>query len=113
MNKAFVTIILATLSISVYAGNAYTPGELNQMINSGNYPKQGPVSNTTTKPMSFSTCKIATENVMSQIRDYYPVETIVNTSTMQMVKAWTNDGAITVTCSAPDQKFVFTQAPYR
>lgn len=96
-----------------YAERTYTPSELNHMVDSGQYPEQGSVSNTETKSILFGDCLNAVESIMSQIRDLYPVETIVDTSLVYMVKAWTNDGAITATCSKSDQKMVLAVAPYR
>ena len=111
--KLLVTIILFIVCISAVAEKTYTPSELNRMVDSGQYPEQGPVSNTETKSISFDGCILAVENIMAQIRDFYPVEIIVDTSLIHMVKAWTNDGAITATCSKSDKKMVLTVAPYR
>lgn len=113
MKKLFVMIILMMLIISAYAEKTYTPSQLNRMVNSGQYPEQKPVSNTQTRSISFAACKIAVENIMSQLRGLYPVETIVDTGLVYMVKAWTNDGATTATCSKSDKKMVLTVAPYR
>ncbi len=113
MKKLMTTIILVTMILSAYAEETYTPSELNRMVDSGQYPEQGPVSNTETKSISFGDCIVAVESIMSQIRDLYPVDTIVDTGLVYMVKAWTNDGAITATCSKSDQKMVITEAPYR
>lgn len=111
--KLLATIILFMVCISAFAGKTYTPSELNRMVDNGQYPEQGPVSTTETKSILFSDCILAVEDIMSQIRDFYPVETIVNTGLIYMVKAWTNDGAITATCSKSDKKMVLTVAPYR
>ena len=111
--KLLATIILVTVCISAYAKKTYTPSEINRMVDSGQYPEQGPVSNTETKSISFGDCIISVESIMSQIRDHYPVQPIVDTDLVYMVKAWTNDGAITATCSKSDKKMVMTVAPYR
>ena len=111
--KLLATIILFMVCISAFAEKTYTPGELNRMVDNGQYPEQGPVSNTETKSISFSDCILAVEDIMSQIRDLYPAETIVDTGLVYMVKAWTNDGAITATCSKSDKEMVLTVAPYR
>lgn len=113
MKKAIIAITLAALSASAYAEQTYTPNQLNRMINSGQYPEQGPVNNSQTESMSFSGCKDSVEKVMSQLRGAYPVKTIVNTGFLFSVKAWTNDGVITASCSKPDRKRVLTQAPYK
>lgn len=90
----------------------YKPNQLNRMINSGQYPNQGPVNNTQTKAMSFSACKVAVDNTLSPIRGSYPVKIIVNTRVLYMAKAWTNDGVVMASCSEPDRKMVMTQASY-
>jgi len=113
MRKLLLTIGIITLSLNVIAGGDYSKSQLNNMVNRGEYPKQGPVNDTQTRSMSFSSCKVSVENIMSQVRGEYPVRTIVNSGTIYMVKAWTNDGAITATCSKSDQKMVLTQASYR
>ena len=112
MNKFVVGICLAVLTTSAYAQKTYTPSQLNRMVASGQYPEQGPVSDTQTRQMSFSECKVAVERIMAQLRDLYPVETIVDTGQLYMVKAWTNDGAVTATCSDLDRKMVLTTAQY-
>lgn len=111
MHKLFISILIVTTSFVVHANKTYTPSQLNQMISSGNYPSQGSV-NTTTRQMEFSSCVNAVDNIMSQIRDMYPVKTITNTKVLYMVKAWTNDGAITASCSEPDGKMILTKASY-
>ena len=104
---------MVAMAATAYAEKTYTKSQINRMVNSGQYPAQNPVNNTQTKSMSFSACKVAVENIMSQIRDSYPVRTIVNTGILYTVKAWANDGAITASCSEPDRKMILTQASYR
>ncbi len=114
MKKIHISIAMIMISYSAFAGGiTYTPQELNNMVNSGQYPEQGAVANTQTRDLSYSACKIAIESVMSQLRGTYPVKTIVNTSMLYIVKAWANDGAITASCSQPDRKMVLTRALYR
>ena len=113
MRKLLLTITVIALSSNAISDSVYSKSQLNSMVSRGEYPEQGPVNNTQTKSMSFSTCKVAVENVMSQLRGEYPVRTVVNSGIMYMVKAWTNDGAVTATCSEPDRKMVLTQASYR
>ena len=112
MKKLIITALLTAIATTAYAQKTYTPSQLNRMVNGGQYPDQGPVS-TQTKAMSFSACKLTAESIMSQIRGSYPVRTIVDTGILYTVKAWANDGAITVSCSEPDRKMVLTQASYR
>ena len=113
MKKTFTLIILVMVSLPAVAGKSYTQQQLNRMVNSNQYPDQGAIVKTQTKPMSFANCQIAVENVMSQLRGSYPVKTIINTSILQTVKAWTNDGVITASCSQPDKKMVLTQSSYK
>lgn len=112
MRKLLLTIALAALSSGVWAGSVYTKGQLNNMVSRGEYPAQGPVTNTQTRQLSFPDCKVTVESVMSALRGEYPVRTVVDTSIIYMVKAWTNDGAVIATCSKPDRKLVLTQASY-
>ena len=113
MKNLLVMIILVTLSMSTYAEKTYTPSQLNRMVDNVRYPEQGPVSDTQTRSIPFAACKVTVDNIMSQLRDLYPVETIVDTGLVYMVKAWINDGATTATCSKSDQKMLLTVAPYR
>ncbi|MBK8163757.1 MAG: hypothetical protein IPK65_11645 [Gammaproteobacteria bacterium] len=83
------------------------------MVKSGNYPPQGKVTDTETQAMSFRACTEQINQIIGSITPEYPVEIIVDTQIMKMIKAWTNDGAITLTCSGPDEKFTFTTAPYK
>lgn len=97
---------MATASVT------YTPQQLNQLVNAGQYPDQQSPS-TMTESVSFGECLVRVESIMSAIRDYYPVRTVVDTSIVYTVKAWVNDAAITTTCSNPDSTRVITQASYR
>ena len=111
--KILATIILVLMCAAAYGKKTYTPSELNRMVENGQYPEQGPVSSTETKAISFDNCILTVKGIMAQIRDFYPVETIVNTDLVYMVKAWTNDGVLVATRSIADKKLVMTVAPYR
>jgi len=89
----------------------YTRSQLNSMISSGHYPTQGSVKTTTTI-MSFYSCKNRIKTITSQFRGLYPVKIVVNSSIIYMTKAWTNDAAMTISCSKPDSKMIITQASY-
>lgn len=91
----------------------YTPKQLNRMISNGQFPDQGEIESTQTKEMSFADCKVRVESVMSEIRDLYPVRTIVDTKIMYVVKAWTNNGVVIASCSQPDRKMVLTTSSYK
>ena len=108
-----VTMIIAASIIMAGradAGKSYTKKELQNMTAAGRYPAQGTVS-TESKQASFATCSTTIDSITSSLSGY-PTETIVNTTNMRMVKMWTNDGAVTVSCSGPDSKMVITKAPY-
>jgi hypothetical protein len=115
MKKTLITIVIlvSTLNVSAYAGTIYTPRQLNSMVDSGQYPNQGAVVDNQTKNMTFCSCKVAVDNVMSTLRGVYPVKTIVDTTVFYSIKAWTNDGAVTASCSKPDSKMVMTRALYK
>lgn len=113
MKKLIIAMAFIATNASTYAEVTYTPSQLNRMISNGQYPNQGSVNNSQTESMSFADCKMAVKDVMSQIKGSYPVKAIVNTGILYTVKAWTNDGVITASCSAPDKKMILTQAPYR
>lgn len=107
-----VGFLLAATISTANAGKTYTPAQLRQMVQSQNFPDQGDVQTTVAK-RSYAACVIALEGIISAIQPNYPTATIVNTSLIRTEKAWTNDAAVTVTCSAPDEKLIITTAPYR
>ena len=94
-----------------YAVKTYTPSELQGMINGGNLPAQGTPS-TQSKTIDYISCVLSVEAVIASIKPDYPSQTIVSTNVMRVEKIWTNDSAMTLTCSAADQKLVITSAPY-
>jgi hypothetical protein len=89
----------------------YTPAQLRNMVQGGNYPKQG-TPKVETVEMNFVTCLLRVEAIMDAAKPNYPTATVVNTQIMHLSKAWTNDGAVTATCSAADNKLIVTVAPY-
>lgn len=106
-------LLLATLACSSPAPTkTYTPEELRAMVSAGNYPEQQPPE-TTEKPMTFEVCVATVEQMTAAITENYPVIRVVNTGVMRTEKLWTNDAAMTVTCSAPDEKLLITTAKYR
>lgn len=100
-----------TLSATASAQKTYTPVLLRSMVQSGNYPKQS-TSTTQTQSIDYVACIAKLESVVASVRPNYPAQTVVSTNIMQMEKVWTNDSAMTFTCSAPDNKLVITSAPY-
>lgn len=106
-------LLLCILPFIVIAqAKEYTPSQLKQMINSGNYPQQGEAKSESSR-MDFSDCVLTTKALLSEIAGNYPVSTIADTSVVYSVKAWVNDAALMVTCSQPDGKRVITQSPYK
>jgi len=110
ISVATVFIAMAILATSSFAGKSYTKAELQKMTATGKYPSQGTVS-TESKQASLAACSATIDSITSSLSGY-PAETIVNTRIMRMVKIWTNDGVVSVTCSGPDNKMVITKAPY-
>lgn len=60
----------------------------------------------TSKSMSFEACLQLIQRTATQL-GVAPTN-VVNTSDMRMVKFFTSDGSVLVTCSRPDQKMVMT-----
>jgi len=54
--------------------------------------------------MGYSACTARMDEILGAMRPYYPVQTIATTAQLRVAKAWTNDGAVTVSCSEPDRK---------
>jgi len=93
------------------ADKIYTPAQLRSMAQSGNYPKQGSPS-TQTQYMDYSACVSKMLAIVSSVQAEYPTSTIISTNIARIEKVWTNDAAMTFSCSAPDGKLVITTAPY-
>lgn len=94
------------------SGRTYTPPELGRMVAARRYPDQGPPTSQT-QQMGFAECTRTAGGIMASIAAQYPVENVVNTGTLRIDKAWTNDGAVTVTCSQPDGTMIITSTKYR
>ena len=115
--KQRTIVLLAAMSLSVgvvspaFAGKTYTPTQLRRMVQSGNYPKQGSPS-TQSQHMDYSACIAKVTAVVSSVQPAYPTSTILSTNIARIEKVWTNDAAMTLSCSAPDGKLVITTAPY-
>lgn len=111
--KKSLLIVSLLLSFGVAASTTYTKEQLNSMAASGSYPEQESPVTKSSELVSFDKCRQDTRSVYSQLSGNYPAKEVVNTGVLYMVKLWTNDGAITVTCSEPDGKKVVTQADYK
>lgn len=90
----------------------YTPAQLRGMIEQGAFPSQGAVS-TERVATSFSSCVARVNDVLDSATNQYPRKISVDTSVMYIAKLWTNDSALTFTCSAPDELLVITTAKYK
>lgn len=108
---AIMALLLGACATSSTTTNNYTPSQLRIMVQNGNYPKQGSPT-TKSEVIRFSDCLARVSGLISAIGSSYPTRTIVNTNTVRMEKVWTNDGAMTFTCSAADNKLIVTNAPY-
>lgn len=80
---------------------------------SGQYPEQESPVTKSSEVVDFDSCKENAHNIYSQVYGSYPAKEIVNTSALYVVKLWTNDGAIVVSCSEPDGKKIVTQSSYK
>jgi hypothetical protein len=101
-----------TLVTSAFAQKkTYTPAQLKMMVESGKPPRQG-TPTTQTKSMSYSKCVETMMFVVNSVKPSYPTSTVMSTNIARIEKVWTNDAAMTITCSAPDGKLVITSAPY-
>ena len=105
------TVTLASCGGRKEAGRTYTPSELRALIARGEYPPQGQPT-TQTKEMDFATCVAAIDQVAGAVGESYPTQVVVSTPITRMQKVWTNDAAMTLTCSARDKKMVITAAKY-
>lgn len=111
LNCALVVAFITTMATFAYAQKTYTPAELRKMVDAGMFPRQGSPT-TKAESMNYTTCIAKVESVIASVRPNYPTRTVASTNIMRMEKLWTNDAAMTLTCSAHDGKFVITSAPY-
>jgi hypothetical protein len=94
------------------AQKTYTPVELRKMASAGKFPAQGSPT-TKSESLDYAACLAKVESVISAARPNYPTRTIASTNTVRMEKLWTNDAAMTLTCSALDKKITITTALYQ
>ncbi|ARN74892.1 hypothetical protein [Oceanicoccus sagamiensis] len=112
VKKVLILVVLISIPLSEIAAKSYTPSQLRSMVNSGDYPDQGGVS-TETQSISFSACVTKVKGVLSSVSGQYPYKIIVNTNVLYTSKLWTNDAAMTLSCSSLDRKLVITTAKYK
>jgi len=110
--KKFVIAALF-LATNAAASTTYSKGELNSMAASGQYPEQESPVVKSSEYAGFGDCKSNAYTVYSQVEGNYPAKVVVDTSAMYVVKIWTNDGAIVVSCSQPDATKTITQSAYK
>ena len=110
--KIPLLIITALVTGNAFAQKTYRPEELQGMVRNGNYPNQGAVV-TQSQVMDFALCKQKIGVVIDAVGTRYPNRIIVDTAIVFTQKLWTNDAAMTMTCSLLDKKMVITTAPYR
>ncbi len=112
MNK-YVILLSVLIAFSASASTTFTKQQLNEMDASGQYPEQEPPVTKSVDYVAFEQCKDNANNIYSQVVGSYPAKEIVNTSVLYVVKIWTNDGVIMVSCSEPDGKKLVTQSDYK
>ncbi|HCA7141939.1 TPA: hypothetical protein MX248_003802 [Klebsiella michiganensis] len=83
------------------------------MAASGQYPEQESPVTKSVQVVDFDQCKQDAYNIFSQISDSYPANVIVDTNVLYIVKFWTNDGTVMISCSEPDGKKVVTSSAYK
>lgn len=112
MRVLLLALPLLCAAAPVIAQKTYTPAQLRSMVQSGKYPAQGPVF-TESREIDYATCVLSLEEAINAVKPQYPSATVVSTNLMRSEKLWTNDAAVTITCSAPDRKMIMTSAKYR
>lgn len=119
MNKRLArpVSIFGLLCVGVLAVNSasatkiYTPQQLRSMVKAGKYPEQSKPT-VQSQRMDYSTCISKVAAVVNSVQSDYPTTTVLSTNTSRIEKVWTNDAAMTLTCSAADGTLVITTAPY-
>jgi hypothetical protein len=90
----------------------YSPAQLTEMVKNGKFPDQKALV-TESKNMDYTQCILEVEGIVGAIKNSYPTITVASTNILRMEKIWTNDSAMTITCSAPDRKMIITSATYK
>ena len=115
MTRTLVTVACVIFGLIIgtdaQADKTYTPAQLRQMVGSGNYPKQGGASSES-QLMNFGACVMTVQNMVASVTPNYPASTIVDTKLIYTVKLWTNDAAMTLSCSSLDSKLIITTSKY-
>ncbi len=111
--KKFLMIGLMVFSANTLASSTYTKDQLNSMDAMGQYPEQESPVTKSVESISFEDCKLNASSAYNQVQGSYPAKEIVDTNMLYIVKIWTNDGVVMVSCSQPDNKKVVTQSSYK
>lgn len=111
--RKLLLVVSVSLAFSAAASTTYTKEQLNSMDASGQYPEQESPVTKSSEVVDFDSCKENAHSIYSQVYGSYPAKEIVNTNVLYVVKLWTNDGAIVVSCSEPDGKKIVTQSSYK
>lgn len=111
--KKLVIAMAFFFATNAVASVTYTKNELNSMAASGQYPEQESPVVRGSEYVGFGECKSSAYSVYSQVVSEYPAKIVADTDVLYVVKVWTNDGAIVVSCSQPDSKKTVTQSAYR
>jgi len=108
-----VLLLAALAAFGAGASTTYTKEQLNDMDRMGQYPEQEPPVTKGVESVDFAKCKNDAGGIYSQVSGNYPAKELVNSGILYVVKIWTNDGAIMISCSEPDGKKVITQSSYK
>ena len=112
MQKALFGIVFLLLAASSVAARFYSPAQLNQMVDSGNYPQLGDVAKEESKSVAWDQCLARIQAISGAVAVDYPVEATVDTASVKTVKMWTTAGLLTATCSGSNKELTITQTPY-
>ena len=111
LGRVFLCAGLLVFASGVVA-KEYTKEQLIRMVNSGNFPEQGPPETLANEPMSFAACVEHVRTIANSLGGY-PYTVGLNTADVYMVKMWANDAALVAACSRPDGNLVIVKSAYR
>lgn len=112
MKKLFLGLFLISMTLSAFA-KTYTKEELNRLAQSGNYPTQGVLEPVSDEVIQFDACKEAAKSIVDSVSSNYPTKVLSDTSLMYSAKVWTNDAAILMTCTQPDNRSTVKKSVYK
>ncbi len=112
MKKLLLGLFLISMTLSSFA-KTYTKEELNSLVQSGNHPAQGPLETIADEIVPFNACREATKSIVDSVSSNYPTKVLSDISLMYSAEVWTNDGAILMTCTQPDNRSTVKKAVYK